>query len=700
MAPVNFKLTELNGLTRRVTFPDKPSWNSLAAKIELLYGIPLEKVSVSYIDVDNDQVTLSSQEELDDFFATLHTNGQAIKFTVQDLPTVRLQRTLSHSSRNPSRNTFGIGAFDIEDDWQTLPMPPISELQGLFMPNVSTGSQPHAFLETLDSDAGTLKNEGTAHHENVASSPTSSSNSPVVVSLDKGKQKAIPNNDVSTTGSVLGEDAPPKPPVHVYVFQTPTKPDVAFGSPSPPAESTPKVDTQILDIASKDDPTDPPLPSIDQDTHASTSFFNDLSSFLTTFSHVIAGHPELSEGIRNILRNTFDGTYWHTHRDALSQTAQNIARDTEMVTEALRRQTEEATRRRVADVLEGIFRTLSETLRSADANVSPTFNPTTNAQFKDEAKADESVRANEAPGASCTPNPPRPFVSEPDSRMLQGPGGWRHRGTPLPRPSPFIPPRNSFGSRYSPHLPVPPPPPTGSWRRLVPPPPPPPPIPGIHDLGSSLRDHLPRPSGPLFTPTGPPPPSMEASMPQASKPTPQELRAQVDEAKANYRTWKDKYRLDREERRKERGTKTQGATPELNKPTAPFPFARPTTPVIAVQGTNSRPTHEEVVTIRRHNTHLGHGHSRRHGHGPENNDLRTRTVNRIAKRLADMGFSESTHPDLPSKIQAQLPFDGVVRNDSEDDIVTTLLEDLLALSPTSPVASGSGAREIPGAWYH
>jgi hypothetical protein len=63
-----------------------------------------------------------------------------------------------------------------------------------------------------------------------------------------------------------------------------------------------------------------------------------------------------------------------------------------------------------------------------------------------------------------------------------------------------------------------------------------------------------------------------------------------------------------------------------------------------------------------------------------------------------MGFLESAYPGLPTKIKALLPANG---KDGEDDIVTTLLEDLLAMSPKAPVASGSNLRkdrEIPGAW--
>lgn len=69
-----------------------------------------------------------------------------------------------------------------------------------------------------------------------------------------------------------------------------------------------------------------------------------------------------------------------------------------------------------------------------------------------------------------------------------------------------------------------------------------------------------------------------------------------------------------------------------------------------------------------------------------------------------MGFTENAYPTLLEKVKAQVG-DGNLTKEREDDIVTTLLEELLAMSPTPTptpaVASGSGARrdrEIPGAW--
>lgn len=62
-----------------------------------------------------------------------------------------------------------------------------------------------------------------------------------------------------------------------------------------------------------------------------------------------------------------------------------------------------------------------------------------------------------------------------------------------------------------------------------------------------------------------------------------------------------------------------------------------------------------------------------------------------------MGFTESAYPDLPIKIEAQISSSGAgsgaLTKNGEDDIVTTLLEELLTTSPRPPAASGSGLRD-------
>ncbi|KAG6837670.1 hypothetical protein H0H93_004946 [Arthromyces matolae] len=711
MVPVNFKLIQLNGLTRRLAFSDVPSWSTLAAKIELLFNIPVEKVSVSYTDADNDQVTLSSQEELVDFYGT-HNLGEVIKFTVQDLSTARLQRNFSQSSRNPARNTFGI--FDIEDDWQTLPVPTISDLQGIFLPNQS---QTHAFLEAVASDAGTVK--GDIHsdgQETIISSANSSSGGPFISPFDKGKQREVPDDDVSSTGSVLGEDAPPKPPVHVFDFQISRTPDPISNSATLQArprqvdvQESPASDNQ--ETIKVDDPTDPPLPPLptaSEIPHASSSFLGDINLLLTNFSSVISAHPELSEGIHNILNNASNGTYWQAHRNAMSQAAQGIARETETAAEGLREAEAEAARR-VAGALGGIFRALSEAMRPAQDNFTPVTPeiPSSSEPAVNPLDANGSETAPKAKDTHSHPPDDNIFDESPTESSTSHPRNntWMHHGfgrghrASFPSHPPFFPHHGPYSAR------------PGSWRGWgVPPPPPPsfhhpgpPPPPGQYHPGYPPPH---RPTPPLFPPppgvypfATPPAPvdTREVSNPALTN-TLDELRAQVHEAKARYNAEKEKHRLQREDLRKGQAKRAQA--PEINTATLPdSPTAAPESPVIAVQGRGGEPTHE-VVSVHRHNTHTGHSYaSKRRGPSHNHNDLRSRAIHRITKRLADMGFSENTHPELPSKIKAQLPMDGIVKNDSEDDIVTTLLEDLLALSPKSPVASGSGVKNVPGTWY-
>jgi Wiskott-Aldrich syndrome protein len=67
-----------------------------------------------------------------------------------------------------------------------------------------------------------------------------------------------------------------------------------------------------------------------------------------------------------------------------------------------------------------------------------------------------------------------------------------------------------------------------------------------------------------------------------------------------------------------------------------------------------------------------------------------------------MGFTENAYPTLPSRIKDLLDANKPSTKDGEDDIVTTLLEELLAMTPQPSPASGSGPRDdknIPGAWH-
>lgn len=68
-----------------------------------------------------------------------------------------------------------------------------------------------------------------------------------------------------------------------------------------------------------------------------------------------------------------------------------------------------------------------------------------------------------------------------------------------------------------------------------------------------------------------------------------------------------------------------------------------------------------------------------------------------------MGFAEAAHPNIPFKVKELIASLKPLSKDREDDIVTTILEEMLARSPKPiPGPSRSGARndqDLPGAWH-
>ncbi|KAF5388558.1 hypothetical protein D9757_004673 [Collybiopsis confluens] len=237
---VSLKLKSKDGTTiRRLTFSPAsppsafpPTWDDLSRKISLLFPIPPDKVAVSYIDEEEDEVTLSSQEELLDFYSTNQTflKGDLVKFTVEDLRIPRRAaaafRTSSDDPPTPPeataanfRNTFGGSLseglpFNIDEDWHHFP----SALSGLFSVNgaeADTGSSLHAFVEEIESAASTIS---VAREETTSITDSDSQVSTVLPPrIDKGKARATEEVDeVSSTASLFEEETFEKPDIHVY----------------------------------------------------------------------------------------------------------------------------------------------------------------------------------------------------------------------------------------------------------------------------------------------------------------------------------------------------------------------------------------------------------------------------------------------------------------------------------------------------
>ncbi|KAG1754884.1 uncharacterized protein EDB91DRAFT_258202 [Suillus paluster] len=580
MSTVQFKLSKQGALTRRLEFTGHPTWDVLSSKISALFGIPTDNVGASYVDQDGDEIVFSSEEELQAYYSTLDTKGakdNVIKLVVQDLSSLRStniapSRThTTHPQQSHFRNTFGEHDFDFEvdDEWQRLP----GNLGSLFWASNSPES-PHAFVEDLESDVSVSK-KFNADEESSVGDVTHSDVTFTLppFRLDKGKSRVkmqpTVEDDVSSTDSVFGDDASPQPQVRVSdseeasIFGVKVKSAVSVSGTATPAQaqSTPVISGQVLpeavrNITEDSNAVDPALPTVDNSTTSDTgasSLTHDVAAFLKTLSGIISSHPELSEGVRNIVANATNGTYWAAHRDALSRAAENIQQETGRTVEEIRHAEEEAGAR-VADALGGIFRVFGEAVQTA-RTATESFQP----PAEDAPTAPELV-----PEPPCSfrprefftyPGPPPPGHFPPHPHHRWGPPppppfGRRH-GWPRP-PPPFwgAPLAAERQEEVAPHVDH-----HGNVirtrtsdirttlaearnRRL-----------GNLGLATPTNVPPPVPNAPAAPPAPvvPPPPVLQGGFSNcplftSTPPTQEELRADVERAKADYKMRKERYR--------------------------------------------------------------------------------------------------------------------------------------------------------------
>ncbi|KAF9015651.1 hypothetical protein BDQ17DRAFT_1536283 [Cyathus striatus] len=716
---VQFKFTHApTGCTRRISFPANPDWQLLASNLETLYATPAAKIAVSYIDEDNDEVTLSTEGELQEFYSTSYRPGQLIKFRVLDLS--------SRPIHTPGISTFPSApnrAFIVQEDVDEWQIP-------LFSTVPSSESGPHAFVEVLGSNASTISMEDASHQdENDADNDNSFDVDSVPereqtpVPVDKGKGKAVTISEFPSTASVIAEDTSQKYPIHVYAVSAheETNDDEvpvsgAFAGEGNPvvAESTPKsrirdVDAAPRNVSSMPEATpDPPLPSI-ENTTSSASLSNDVATLLTNLNSIVASHPELSEGLRNIVRNVGDGTYWKSHRDSLSRSASDLTNSAGDAAREARRRAEEEAGRRVTEALGGLFRTLSTSI----SNV------------VDDGSNDNAYSTQE-------PRPPFPIhhfhrnnhINQDHHPFTRRSWGQNWYNAPPPPPPPFPPHTPTFSHSVGPTGPFGPPPPSNP-----PPPPvlPPPPVP-LHHSGPPPPSGTPSPPGPppLFSfsrPTGPPPPPGPPSFagpPPMAPPRPPRHSPFVPPGRSplsemygttavprqhilSYNEHRDQNKPDLlsqsvrdddgklsspQELRSKKSQENHGGPEAAAQPGPSMPY---------VMGNARLPISKtDIIGVRRHNTHPGHG-SHHHSGERKTEEITSRAVARITKRLSDMGFTGNGHPELGSKIRARLPETHTITKDDEDNIVTLVLEELLAMAPNPSGGSVSGLRDGPGA---
>lgn len=432
-SPAQFKFTK-DAITRRVAFTQLPSWQEMATKLESLYSIPVEHVAVSYTDADGDEVTLSSQEELEDYYKA-DSETLLRRLDVVDLSVIRntdkpLPDTpsISHRLRDtPSHNTFGTVPFHqdiVDDDWQRIP-----GFNPFYSGDISSGSGNELQFAPIGGDSS-LRSSMTRV------SPATHSRAITPTLGNKGKAREP--DSTSSTGSVLANDIPEKHPIHVYGVSghdIPTSSDSTINIQElPPSNPSSTADAQ-----------DPPLADLDPPSPGTPTLTGDVAVFLGMISAMFAQNPQLTTALRVIMQNIGNGAYWAAHRDQLGRAAEEV-------------------RRSASDI---------------QAHINSAAAGTENHAAQQIAEAIGNI------ARSFTQNVP-PREGDDDEHL---PGGWPNHPPPSPR-GPFPP-----GSPH--HGPFPPPPPP--HRGPFPPGPPPhhgpfPPFPPLH-AGFPFHGRWPFPFG-------------------------------------------------------------------------------------------------------------------------------------------------------------------------------------------------------------
>lgn len=675
MPPTSFKFNKAGRETRRHTFTDQPTWLTLETKIAVLFDIPPGMVAVGYVDNDGDNVIVSTQDELQDYFANVHTPGESVKFTVVDLRELRSARGETSGMTDEFDTGSGLPTmgptmvFDVDDDWQRVPgIPNIFAVHS----QDDLESEGHAFVETVDSSVSGSK-KPSEHSASEQSSLSSLSHPSTERGKGKEREPMSEQSKSTSIASIIENDSPRKPAVHVFdvsdagglsprigsttmrspilepfgassrtyfsslVFhmvadpthvctkEIPVQPRYsAFGggAAEPFSPLGPRSPIYAADLAEQAKPlpktpssrpvsfhplstthsaqttprqptvpdlADPPLaatgegPPVTAIPNSAPSFANDVANLLDSLTAAFAAHPELSEGLRNIVRNTAQGVYFPVGRERVASAAENMRMAAENTSgriaravENLGTTSEQEAGRRIAQSLEGVFRIIGE-LSTGISSLSTT-----------------------APGGQEVPPPPPP----PEAQGQMMPGGWPGMRIPPPPPPPNSfyggppPPPHRFGygmgrfARYGrpPHMR-----PSfsgGPGHPFAPPPGPPPPGPPPPPIGSRVPGEngfsgldRPVPWG-VDRPVDPPQRSASWSAGRtgyapayygeptydmygdAYAPTldAHESKAQLEAAKALYKAEKERFRQIKDERRRLRQEAQERRAEEGNVP--------------------------------------------------------------------------------------------------------------------------------------
>jgi hypothetical protein len=622
-----------DGLTRRISFPTRPSWTELATRIHSLCNIPRNRLAVSYVDSDGDEVTLSSEEELRDFYDSNIDNAiqgnQLIRFRVVELGSLRDADNFMEPispQQSSTRNTFGRPTPFVFVDHDHLPF------GDLYIPSPLDREvdSPHAFVEAV-SDDGENEKEFT---DIVNPSP----------SEDKGKARDFRvsvSDDVSSSQSVLADETPRKPPIHVQVHGLRPMNSGTFGPP--PAASTPARESvtptprsipsgENDEEAQRDLPgsfPDPPTPELDVPTDPNVSLSNDLASLLDSLNSMFLEHPEVGHHLHALFRNVGDGSYWTGQRDSMARVAEDIRRVARDAQSAVAMGAQEMARNVRQRAQQEAARRVTESV----GNILRAFGASGNELSTSNASVLGSTQMSSSTNVGLPPPP-----------VVAGSAPAWNQFKPFPGPSPG---------------------------------------PESVDPGSSAT-HPPEVS--YYTTSA----NREGRPNTVST---SELKASLEAAKANYKAEKERYRQEQETRRRVRSLAKDGAINSPMSPGAPPVDGHTFSPVAPSDAEASRrpypgstappPTRQIISNARGRFPQLEMINIPRTPTKQRGED-KTQHVDTVVERLEGMGFHEVTYPTMRTVVESHLPADGSrITKTVEDDVMSEVLEKLLETSGSS-----------------
>jgi hypothetical protein len=340
--------------------------------------------------------------------------------------------------------------------------------------------------------------------------------------------------------SVLHNDAPDKQPVHVYEYDTeqgyvrersrsrssrlskPRTPQPfiysSSRSPSPPRRGRMAISSSPSRSRSRSYPrvvpvlhmtpplsegsispkvtghlSDPPSPVLIPERHrdrpetaSSPSLTKDVADLLNALTNAFGSHPELSEGLKNIVRNAGQGAYWAAERDAMVNDAIRAAENAQDGIAQAAEHAQEEAGRKVSEALSGVFMALGGIINSStmDRSMSTViFQPGRSRSRTPSLHRNEPLRSHSRASVRSVSrrragadSPIQVDSGKRDGRPVTPPDLYPLRSSPPPVvyecfPPPPGPPRAHGGISGPPHMrfhyPGPPPPPP---PRPLPPP--------------------------------------------------------------------------------------------------------------------------------------------------------------------------------------------------------------------------------------